>query len=66
MIKVLIKSKYIHYGRQVQDTVIEMSEPELQMITDLKVDFEVVEEPKEAIKEPAYKRKKAKDDEDNV
>lgn len=65
MKKVLIKSKYIHYGRQVQDTEIEVSEPEVQMFKDIGVTFEIIEEPKEA-GEPAYKRKKKVDDADNV
>jgi len=64
MKKVLIKSKYIHYGRQVQNTELEVSEPEVQMLKDIGVTFEIIEEPKE--KEPAYKRKKKEDDADNV
>lgn len=63
MKKVLIKSGYIHYGRQVRNTEIEVSEPEVQMLEDIGVDFEIIEESKE---EPAYKRKKIKDGTDNV
>lgn len=66
MTKVLIKSKYIHYGRQVQDTELEVSEPEVQMLKDIGVTFEVIEQPKETIEEPAYKRKKRGNDADNV
>jgi len=60
MIKVLIKSKYIHYGFQVKDTVIEVSEPEVQMFKDIGITFEVIEEKEEK----PYKRKKP--DEDTV
>lgn len=49
--KILIKSKYIHYGVQVLNKEIEVNEDEKKMISDLGVKFEVIEsEKKEKIK----------------
>ena len=44
--KILIKSKYIHYGVQVFEKEIEVSKDELKMLDSIKVKYEIKEKVK--------------------
>jgi hypothetical protein len=46
--KVTIKSKYIHYGRQVEGKEIEVSKDETKMLDAIKVKYEIKEVKKNA------------------
>jgi hypothetical protein len=54
--KILIKSGYIHYGYQVKDKEISVTQEEIEMIQSLNVKYEIVKE------EPKYKRKEKSED----
>lgn len=46
--KILIKSKYIHYGKQVFEKEIEVSKDELKMLDAIKVKYEIKEKEKKS------------------
>jgi len=56
--KALIKSKLIYNGRQVQNTVIEVGQSELDYFDSINVKYELIEEKEEKI----FKRKKVNED----